>query len=247
MAGHSHAANIMYRKAAVDSKRSKIWSKISKAIIVAVKMGGPDPAANLRLRYAIQDARDVSMPKDNIERAIKKGAGDLEGSNVEECLYEGYGPASVAVICEIMTDNRNRTASEVRKIFNVHGGELGSTNCVSWMFTRKGVFLVQESKTSEEQLMEVALEAGADDIRLIDSRFEITSPMELYNNVRQALEAANIAVEAKQLARIPSHTVDITDAEVAGTVLNLVEQLDDHDDVQSVSANYVIADGLLGP
>jgi YebC/PmpR family DNA-binding regulatory protein len=245
MAGHSHSANIAHRKAAVDSKRSKLWSKISKAIIVAVKLGGSDPDANVRLRSAILDARSVSMPKDNIERAIKRGAGELDGGNVEECLYEGYGPASVAVICEVMTDSRNRTIQEIRKIFNTHGGELGATNCVSWMFNRKGIFLIPADKTSEEQLMEVALEAGADDIKLVDAAFEVTCPMEAYNMVSTALEAAGIPVEAKQLTRIPTHTVDITNPDDVKQVLKLMEQLDDHDDVQTVAANYNIPDNLL--
>ena len=245
MAGHSHSANIAHRKAAVDSKRSKVWSKISKAIIVAVKMGGGDPDANLRLRYAILDARSISMPKDNIERAIKRGLGELEGGNVEECLYEGYGPAGVAVICEIMTDNRNRTAAEIRKIFDVHGGKLGATNCVSWMFERKGVFVIPADKTTEVQLLEIALEAGADDLKHIGDKFEVTCPLEAFSLVTQAIEGAGIPIEAKQLARIPANTVDVTDLDTVKTVLKLIDLLDDHDDVQTVSANFNITDDLL--
>jgi YebC/PmpR family DNA-binding regulatory protein len=244
MAGHSHSANIAHRKAAVDSKRSKVWSKISRAIMVAVKMGGGDPDANLRLRYAILDARSVSMPKDNIERAIKSGLGELGGA-VEECLYEGYGPGGVAVLCEILTDNRNRTASEIRKLFDVHGGKLGATNCVAWMFERKGVFVIRADQASEEQLMEITLEAGSDDIKREDEIFEIVCPIEAFNAVSTALEAANIAVESKQITRIPSNTVDVTDANNAKSVLKLIEQLDDHDDVQSIAANYNIPDGVL--
>src|SRR3954471_432279 len=157
MAGHSHAANIMYRKAAVDSKRSKLWSKLARAIIVAARMGGGDPDTNLKLRYAIADAKAVSMPRENIERNIKKGTGELESESLDETIYEGYGAGGVAVMCEILTDNRNRTAPEIRKIFEKHGGKLGATNCVSWLFERKGVFLVSAAKASEEQLMEVTL------------------------------------------------------------------------------------------
>jgi YebC/PmpR family DNA-binding regulatory protein len=245
MAGHSHSANIAHRKAAVDNKRSKVWSKISKAILVAVKMGGGDPDMNLRLRYAILDARSVSMPKDNIERAIKSGLGELGGANVEECLYEGYGPGGVAIICEIMTDNRNRTASEIRKIFDIHGGKLGATNCVAWMFERKGIFLIAADKASEEQLMEVALEAGADDIHHEGEQFEVTCPLDAFNAVSNALDAANIPVETKQITRISANTVDVTDVETAKTILKLLEQLDDHDDVQSVSANYEMSDEVM--
>jgi len=244
MAGHSHSANIAHRKAAVDSKRSRVWSKISKAIMVAVKMGGGDPDSNLRLRYAILDARSVSMPKDNIERAIKSGLGELGGA-VEEALYEGYAPGGVAVLCEILTDNRNRTAAEIRKIFEIHGGKLGATNCVAWMFERKGVFIVASDKSSEEQLMEVTLEAGANDIQREDDMFEVLCPVDAFSAVSTALEAANIPVESKQIMRLPSNTVEVTDAETAKTVLKLLEQLDDHDDVQSVAANYNIPDGVL--
>src|SRR6185369_2616050 len=161
MAGHSHSANIAHRKAAVDSKRSRVWGKISKAIIVAVKMGGGDPDTNLRLRYAILDARSVSMPKDNIERAIKSGLGET-GGTVEEAVYEGYGPGGVAVMCDIMTDNRNRTAGEVRKIFELAGGNLGATGCVAWMFDRKGLISISADQIDEESLMDLALEAGAE-------------------------------------------------------------------------------------
>src|SRR5919108_327722 len=204
MAGHSPWANIKHRKAAVDAKRGKLWTKLSKAIIVAAKMGGGDPESNLRLRYAINDAKAVSMPKDNIERAIKRGTGEIEGGEVEEVLYEGYGPGGAAILCEIMTDNRNRTAPEIRKIFDIHGGKLGATNCVAWMFERKGVFVIPADKTSEERLMEVALEAGADDLLREGDMFEVTSPIDSFSAVSAALEAANIPVESKQITRIPS-------------------------------------------
>jgi YebC/PmpR family DNA-binding regulatory protein len=242
MAGHSHAANIMYRKAAVDRKRSKLWGKLSRAIIVAARLGGGDPAANSRLRTAIIDAKAVSMPKDNIERAIKKGTGELDGGNVEETLYEGYGPGSVAVICEIMTDNRNRTAPEIRKLFEIHGGKLGGS--VSWMFDRKGLIVVSAKKTSEDKLIEVALEAGADDVRQEGDDFEVTCPPDALSELAEALEAASIPLESKQLARLANTTVDL-DLETARSVMKLITALDDHDDVQSVSANYNISEETL--
>ena len=245
MAGHSHAANIMYRKAAVDSKRSKLWSKLARAIIVAARMGGADPDSNLKLRYAIADAKAVSMPKDNIERAIKKGTGDLEGESLDETIYEGYGPGGVAVLCEILTDNRNRTAPEIRKIFETHGGKLGATNCVAWLFERKGVFLISAAKASEEKLMEVTLDAGAEDIKSEGDSFLVTCPVDSFNSVGEALTAAGIEPESKRIARLPSNTVEVTSAEAAKEVLGLVESLDDHDDVQSVSANFSITDEAL--
>ena len=235
MAGHSHAANIRHRKAAVDSKRSKLWSKLSKAIIVAAKLGGGDPDHNARLRTAIQDARAMSVPKDNIERAIKKGIGELDGGDVEETLYEGYGPGGVAIMCDIMTDNRNRTAPEVRKIFDNHGGSLGGSGCVAYMFDRKGLIIIG-NKTNEERVMELALENDAEDVQVFDDRIEITTAPENLSLVSSAMEAASIAMDMAQVTRIPQMTVDI-DSETAKTVLKLLEVLEDHDDVQAVSTN----------
>jgi YebC/PmpR family DNA-binding regulatory protein len=245
MAGHSPWANIKHRKAAVDNKRGKLWSKLSKAIIVAAKMGGGDTDTNLRLRYAIADAKAVSMPKENIERAVKKGTGELEGGEVEEALYEGYGPGGVAVICEIVTDNRNRTAPEIRKIFDNAGGKMGTTNCVSWMFERKSLFLIAASKTSEDQLLEVTLEAGAEDIKTEGDSFQITAPADAFAAVSDALAQAGIEPDAKQLTRIPTNTVDVSDVDQARNVLQMIEQLDDHDDVQAVFANFTIPDEAL--
>jgi YebC/PmpR family DNA-binding regulatory protein len=245
MAGHSPWANIKHRKAAVDAKRGKLWTKLSKAIIVAAKMGGGDPESNLRLRYAINDAKAVSMPKDNIERAIKRGTGEIEGGEVEEVLYEGYGPGGVAVLCEILTDNRNRTAPEIRKLFDSHGGKLGATNCVAWMFERKGLFLIAASKVDEEKLMEVALDAGADDLKREGENFQVTCPPEAFNAVSEALAKAGIEPDSKQLTRVPSNTVEIRDPETAKSVLALMDALDDHDDVQNVSANFTIPDEAM--
>jgi len=244
MAGHSHWAGIKHKKALVDNKRGKLWSKLSKAIIVAAKIGGRDTDTNIRLRTAIADAKAVSMPKDNIERAIKKGIGELDGGNVDEVIYEGYGPNGVAVMCDILTDNRNRTASEVRKIFDNHGGKLGETNCVAWIFERKGLFLISAEVADEERLMEVALEAGGDDVRRDGDKFELTCEVDAYSNLSTTLEEAGITVEAKQLTRIPSNTVDL-DVAAARTVLKLMEALDDHDDVENVSANFNIPDDAM--
>lgn len=245
MAGHSHAANIKHRKALVDKKRSKLWGKLSKSIIVAAQLGGGDPDANVRLRTAIIDAKAVSMPKDNIERAIKKGTGELGGESYEEILYEGYGPGGIAILCEITTDNRNRTAPEIRKLFEIHEGKLGPTNCVSYLFDRKGLFLIAAAGTNEDQLMEIALEAGADDVRLEGESFEVTCGPEKYAALGEALEAAKFEVQSKQITRIPQSTVDIEDIETARKILKFIEELDDHDDVQSVSSNYNIQDATM--
>lgn len=244
MAGHSHWAGIKHKKALVDNKRGKLWSKLSKAIIVAAKVGGGDPVTNIRLRTAIADAKAVSMPKDNIQRAIKKGTGELDGGNLDEVIYEGYGPGGVAVMCDILTDNRNRTAPEMRKLFEVHEGKLGATNCVAYLFERKGLFLVPAVDTDEDALMETALEAGAEDLSRQGENFEITCAPETYSDVADALEGAEVPVEAKQITRIPATTVDL-DVETARKVLKLMEALDEHDDVQNVSANANIPEEAM--
>jgi YebC/PmpR family DNA-binding regulatory protein len=244
MAGHSHWAGIKHKKALIDNKRGKLWSKLSKAIIVAARMGGGDPDMNLRLRYAISDARAGSMPKDTIERAIRKGTGELEGASLEEIIYEGYGPGGVAILCEILTDNRNRTAPEIRKTFEMAGGNLGATGCVAWMFQRKGLLVIPADQTSEDRLFELALEAGADDVKHEGDTFEIICEPEVFNDVCQAVDRAEITTEVRQLARLPKETIDL-DASTARKVLSLVERLDDHDDVQNVSANFNIPDEIM--
>jgi YebC/PmpR family DNA-binding regulatory protein len=244
MAGHSHWANIAHKKALIDNKRGKLWSKLSKAIIVAAKSGGGDMDMNLKLRYAIDAAKAVSMPKDNISRAIKRGTGELDGGNLDEVLYEGYGPGGVAVLCEILTDNRNRTAGEIRKVFELCDGKLGATGCVAWMFDRKGLFLVPADSIDEDTLLEYALEAGADDVKRSDDKFEITCDPGVFGEVAAALKAKEITTEVSEISRIPNSTVDL-DAETARKVLKLMEKLDDHDDVQSVSANFNIPQEAL--
>jgi YebC/PmpR family DNA-binding regulatory protein len=244
MAGHSHWAAIKHKKALIDNRRAKLWSKLSKAIIVAAKAGGGDPATNLRLRYAINDAKAVSVLKDNIERAIKKGTGDLEGVNFEEVLYEGYGPGGVAVLCEILTDNRNRTAGEIRKVFEMAGGKLGATGCVAWMFDRKGVLEIPADQADEDSLMNLALEAGADDVRSSGNNFEILCDPDAYTTVCDAVDAAGLKTEVRHITRIPKDTVDL-DAATARTLLKLMDALDDHDDVQNVAANFNIPDEAM--
>lgn len=244
MAGHSHWAGIKHKKALIDNKRGKLWSKLSKAIIVAAKMGGGDPEMNLRLRYAIDAAKAVSMPKDNITRAVKRGTGELDGGNLDETLYEGYGPGGVAVLCEILTDNRNRTAGEIRKIFELADGKLGATGCVAWMFERKGLFLVPSGKTSEDDLMELCLEAGADDVKRVDDKFEVTCEPGAFQQVQDALKSNGLEPEVAELSRIPTNTVDL-DAETGRKVLKMIEKLDDHDDVQSVAANFNIPETAM--
>ncbi|MCU0708788.1 MAG: YebC/PmpR family DNA-binding transcriptional regulator [Pirellula sp.] len=236
MAGHSQWANIKHRKALVDSRRSKLWSKLSKAIIVAAKLGGGDPNSNVRLRTAILDAKAVSLPKDNIERAIKKGTGELDGGDVEEILYEGYGPGGVAVLVDIMTDNRNRTAPEVRKIFDSHGGNLGSTNCVAYLFERKGLIAIKQSDTNLDQVMELALENGAEDVTESGELIEIVCPTDTYSTLVEVFETQGIAMESKQVTRIPNLTVEV-DSDTAVSLMKLLEKLEDHDDVQSVATN----------
>ncbi len=244
MAGHSQYSNIKHRKALVDSKRSKLWSKLSKAIIVAAKLGGGDPDGNVRLRTAIQDAKAVSLPRENIERAIKKGTGEIEGGDVEEVLYEGYGPGGVAVLCDIMTDNRNRTAPEVRKLFENHGGKLGSTNCVAYLFERRGMIVIKQSSADLEMLMELALENGADDVTETGDVYEVTCTPDVYSTIVEAIESQNIEIEVKEVSRVPSNSVEV-DSETALSVMRLLEQLEDHDDIQSVASNVSFTDDQL--
>jgi YebC/PmpR family DNA-binding regulatory protein len=244
MAGHSHWAGIKHKKAILDAKRGKLWGKLSKAIIVAARLGGGDPDANIRLRMAILDARAGNMPNDTIDRAIKRGTGELEGAAVEEVLYEGYGPGGVAVLVEIMTDNRNRTAPEIRKIFDVCAGKLAGANAVAWMFDRKGLFVIPGDQVSEDRLMEIALEAGADDVKAVDGNFEVTCDPAHYAQMSDALASAGLKPELAKVTRIPKTTVDL-DPETARKAVKLLEKLDDHDDVQNVSSNFNIPEEAL--
>ncbi len=244
MAGHSHWAGIKHKKALIDSKRGKAWSRLSKAIIIAAKMGGGDPDANIRLRKAIDDAKAVSMPKDNIERAIKRGTGELDGGDVEEILYEGYGPGGVAILCDIMTDNRNRTAPELRALFSKNGGNLGSTGCVAYLFDRKGLF-VMAADTDEERLMEVAMEHGGEDIETNDQgKLQLTCSPDGFAELSDALATAGMKIEFSEVTRIAQNEVEC-DPAAARAALRLLELLDDHDDVQGVSTNLKLSAELL--
>jgi YebC/PmpR family DNA-binding regulatory protein len=246
LSGHSKWSTIKHKKGAADKARGKLFSKLSKAIMVAAKEGGPDPASNLALQNAVEKARAYSMPKDNIERAIAKGSGaDQDGANWETVVYEGYGADGVAVIVEALTDNRNRTASEVRHAFTKNGGNLGTSGAVAWQFERRGVVLVGAAGVDEEALLLVAAEAGAEDVTLDGSTFEVTSPPDLLAQVRAAVEAGGFAIESAELSMIPKTTVSVTDEAVAKKIVRLVETLEDNDDVQDVYANFDIPEEIL--
>lgn len=245
MAGHSHWAGIKHKKAANDAKRGKVWSKLARIIIVAARNGGGDPSANLALRYAIDKAKGANMPKDTIEKAVKKGTGDLEGANYEEVLYEGYGPSGVAVMVEALTDNRNRTGPEVKRIFEKHGGSLGTTGCVNWMFSKKGLITVGTSKVNEDDLMELALGAGADDMENTGDVFEITCDPDAYDELKKALEAKEIPMEVAEISMMPQTMVEIGDEAVAKRVVSMMEAFEDHDDVQNAYANFDIPEELM--
>jgi YebC/PmpR family DNA-binding regulatory protein len=244
VSGHSKWATIKRKKGAADAKRGQLFSKLSRAIIVAAKEGGADPEANASLATAIQKARDASMPKDNIERAIQRGAGSGEGDDYETVLYEGYAPGGVAVIVNVLTDNRNRTASDVRHIFSKNGGSLGTPGSVAWQFDRKGLIMVEGEGLDEDALMEAALEAGAEDIREDGSAWQVTTEPTELAAVRGALEAAGIGLSSAELTMLPKATV-APDEKEARQVLRLVDALEDNDDVQDVFANFDISEDVL--
>jgi YebC/PmpR family DNA-binding regulatory protein len=246
VSGHSKWSSIKHKKGAADAKRGKLFSKLSRAIIVAAREGGPDPAANLALQNAIEKARSYSMPKENIERAIAKGSGaDAEGAGFETVVYEGYGPEGVAVLVEALTDNRNRTASEVRHLFSKHGGNLGATGAVAWQFERRGLVVVAAEGADEEELLLTAADAGADDVSRDGSTFEVSSAPESLSTVREALEAAGFQAESAELSMVPKTTIAIADESTARKVLRLVEGLEEADDVQDVHANFDIPEAVL--
>jgi len=244
MSGHSKWSTIKHKKATTDLRRGKLFSKILKEITVAARMGGADPKGNPRLRTALLDARSNSVPGDNIDRAIKKGTGELEGETYDEVIYEGYGPGGVAVLVEAATDNRNRTTAEVRHLFNRHGGSLAEAGSVAWMFKRRGWFSIERSAMSEEQAMDLALELGVDDISVEEDRYEMYTALEDFNTVQEALETREVPLAAKELAMIPQTTVEIR-ADRANQILRLLEALEDHDDVQKVWANLDIDESVL--
>jgi len=245
MAGHSKWANIKHRKARQDAAKGKIWSKCARAIIVAAKNGGGDPETNLTLRYAIDEAKAANMPKDTIAKAVQKGAGELEGAaSYEEIRYEGYGPSGVAVIVDCLTDNVNRTAPEMRKIFEKAGGNLGKPGAVSFGFSQKGMIVIEAGKITEEQLMELAIDAGAEDVSETDGAWEVTAEVADFIAVREAIEAAHIEPDSAEITMIPTNTV-ACDQSTAEKVMRLVDALEDHDDVQKVYTNADIPDEVM--
>jgi YebC/PmpR family DNA-binding regulatory protein len=246
LSGHSKWSSIKHKKGAADAKRGKLFSKLSRAIIVAAKQGGPDPANNLALQNAIEKARSYSMPKDNIDRAIAKGSGaDADANAFEEITYEGYGPEGVAVIVEALTDNRNRTAADVRHLFAKHGGNLGATGAVAWQFDRRGVVVVSADGVDEEELLLVAADGGADDVELDGDVFQVTSAPESLAAVREAIETAGFGVDSAELSLVPKTTVSIDDEARARQVMRLIDALEDNDDVQDVYANFDIPERVL--
>ncbi|MDD3813025.1 MAG: YebC/PmpR family DNA-binding transcriptional regulator [Desulfocapsaceae bacterium] len=245
MSGHSKWSTIKHKKGATDAKRGKIFTRLIKEITVAARMGGGDPDGNPRLRSAIASAKTENMPKDNIVRAIKKGTGELEGAVYDEILYEGYGPGGVAVLVECMTDNRNRTVADVRHFFAKSNGNLGESGCVAWMFDKKGLLQVEKEGISEEQLMEMALEAGAEDVLEEDDEFQVITAPESFDAVRDALEAHKVRFIDASITMIPQNNIEVTDEKIAISLLKLLENLEDHDDVQTVHANFDIDDELM--
>jgi YebC/PmpR family DNA-binding regulatory protein len=240
MSGHSKWSTIKHKKAAKDAKRGKLFTKLIKEITVAAKLGGGDINANPRLRTAVITARQNSMPTDNIERAIKKGTGELEGVTYEEITYEGYGPGGAAVLVMAMTDNRNRTVSEIRRLFSKHGGSMGEAGCVAWMFHKRGVIAVDKQQVDEDRLMEIALEAGADDVAEDDGAYQITTAPDAFEAVKDALEKAKIAVTSAQVGMVPENTLSLTGTPAEHT-LKMLDELEDHDDVQDVASNIDIS------
>lgn len=248
MSGHSKWANIKHKKARSDEKRGKEFTKIAKEITIAVRTGGGgDPEANSKLKLAIQKAKAINMPNDNISRAIKKGTGEMESEAIEEIIYEGYAPGGVAIMLEIATDNRNRTASEIRHLFSKANGNLGETGCVAWMFKRAGyIALSKESlNLDEEELMLIALELGADDVREEDDSYEVITSPEVFMEVKEGLEGQGIRLEDADVVMLPENTVEINDVDTAARVIKLVDLLEDHDDVQNVYTNMSIDDNIL--
>lgn len=244
MSGHSKWSSIKHKKAATDAKRGQAFTKVIKEITVAARGGGGDPTSNARLRTAIASAKAVNMPQDNVTRAIKKGTGELPGVSYEEFTYEGYGPGGAAIILEIMTDNKNRTVADIRHMFSKHNGNLGESGCVAWMFNKKGLIVIDSDKVDEDKLMEIALNAGAEDMQRNEDVFEITTLPEDLESVREAIEKEGIEISLAEVSRIPQTTVKL-EGKYAEQMLKLMEKLEDHDDVQNVFANFDIPDEVM--
>lgn len=244
MSGHSKWSSIKHKKGAADAKRGKIFTKLIKEITVAARMGGGDPDGNPRLRSAIAAAKGENMPKENIERGIKKGTGELEGVSYEEASYEGYGPGGVAVLVDCLTDNKNRTVADIKHLFERHGGNLGEPGCVAWMFEQKGLMVFEKDKVDEEELFDLALEAGGEDVREEETEFEvITAPSDL-ESVKQAIDDAGLSYSLAEVTKIPQNTVKV-EGKKAQQTLNLMQSIEDHDDVSHVYANCDIPDDVM--
>ncbi len=244
MAGHSKWAQIKHKKARVDARRGKIFNKIIREITVAARLGGGNPEFNPRLRMAIEKAKEVNMPQDNIERAIKRGTGELEGVTYEQAIYEGYGPGGVAILVIALTDNKNRTTGEVRHIFSKYGGNLAGAGSVAWQFEEKGVIYIDKDKADEDTVMEIAIDAGAEDIKTEGDTYEIITEPKEFEAVRKAFEEAGIEISSASLTMIPQNTVKL-EGKKAEQVLKLIDALEDNDDVQNVYANFDISDEVL--
>ena len=245
MSGHSKWHSIRHKKGATDAKRGKIFSRINKELMVAARMGGGDPSANPRLRQAIATAKSENMPKDNIERAIKKGTGELEGVNYEEHVYEGYAPGGVALLIEVMTDNKNRAAADIRYVFNKRGGSLGEAGCVAWMFDKKGLIVFEQELVDEDEVLEVALEAGADDVITTEDQYEVHTELSAFESVKQAFDDQELRYTMAEITMMPQNTVKVDDEAQAAQILKLMEAIEDADDVQKVYANFDIPDEIF--
>ena len=244
MGGHSHWATTKHHKQAQDAKRGQIFTKLIREITVAARIGGGDPNGNPRLRLAVSKARESNMPHDNVKRAIQKGTGELPGTTYEETIYEGYGPGGVALLIEVLTDNKTRTVAEIRNILTKHNGNMGEAGCVSWMFTKQGLITVERKAVEEDRLMALVLEAGAEDMRVDEGLFEVTSPPKDFEQVKKALEAQKIPASLAEITMVPKSYVKLEGRE-AGQMLRLLELLEEHDDVQRVSANFDIPDEVM--
>ena len=244
MSGHSKWSTIKHKKGAADAKRGKIFTKVIKEITVAARIGGGDIDGNPRLRLAVQKAKEVNMPQENVTRAIKKGTGELEGVQYEETSYEGYGPGGVAIFMEVMTDNKNRTVGELRATLGKNGGNMGENGCVAWIFEQKGLITVKTSEKGEEELLELAIDAGADDMQTVDDYYEITTSVGSFEPVRKAIEDAEIKTQSSELTRIPQNTVNVEE-KYCKSLLRLMDTLEDHDDIQKVYSNFEITDEIM--
>jgi len=245
MSGHSKWANIKRRKGAVDAQKGRVFTRLIKEIIMAARLGGGDIDGNPRLRSAVAAAKAENMPKDNISRAIKKGTGEIAGEVYEEILYEGYGPGGVAVLVQCTTDNRNRTVADVRHFFAKNNGNLGESGCVAWMFEKRGQIQLEKKGVTEESLMDLAIEAGADDVAEEDESFQVLTAPDSFDAVREALEQAGLTIVEAAVAMIPKNTIEVTEENVARSLMKLMDSLEDHDDVQNVYANFDIDDALV--